>query len=149
MRSKGQNTQITTTSYRKNTYYIIIRIVLYVSYSTICYIYRGWRKFSLADIKKIFCKGDLWSKISHVLCSLKCFPHKFTTETLTWPDPTWHVNWVHLVLSSLYWTQSLTHLMTNETWPDSGFWEPDLTQPKNPVNPVGANERVVNENIKH
>ena len=28
---------------------------------------RGQWKFSLADIKKIFCRSDLWSKISHVL----------------------------------------------------------------------------------
>ena len=28
---------------------------------------RGRCKFSLADIKKIFCRSDLWSKISHVL----------------------------------------------------------------------------------
>ena len=28
---------------------------------------RGLWKFSLADIKKIFCWSDLWSKISHVL----------------------------------------------------------------------------------
>ena len=28
---------------------------------------RGWWKFSLADIKKIFCRSDLWSKSSHVL----------------------------------------------------------------------------------
>ena len=28
---------------------------------------RGRWKFSLADIKKIFCRSDLWSKISHVL----------------------------------------------------------------------------------
>ena len=27
--------------------------------------------------QKIFCRSDLWSKISHV-CSLKRFPHKFT-----------------------------------------------------------------------
>ena len=28
---------------------------------------RGRWKYSLADIKKIFCRSDLWSKISHVL----------------------------------------------------------------------------------
>ena len=28
---------------------------------------RGRWKFSLADIKKIFCRSDLWSKTSHVL----------------------------------------------------------------------------------
>ena len=28
---------------------------------------RGWWQFSLADIKKIFCRSDLSSKISHVL----------------------------------------------------------------------------------
>ena len=28
---------------------------------------RGWWKFSLADIKKIFCRRDTWSKSSHVL----------------------------------------------------------------------------------
>ena len=28
---------------------------------------RGWWKFSLADIKKIFCRSDRWSKSSYVL----------------------------------------------------------------------------------
>ena len=36
----------------------MLRIVLYT---------RGRWKFSLVDIKKIFCRSDLWSKISHVL----------------------------------------------------------------------------------
>ena len=40
---------------------------------------RGPWKFIFVDIKNIFCRSDLWSKISHVLCSLKRFPHKFTT----------------------------------------------------------------------
>ena len=39
---------------------------------------RGPWKFIFVDIKNIFCRSDLWSKISHVLCSLKRFPHKFT-----------------------------------------------------------------------
>ena len=48
----------------------MLRIVLHT---------RGWWKFSLADIKKMFCRSDLWSKISHVLVvQLKRFPHKFT-----------------------------------------------------------------------
>ena len=36
----------------------MLRIVLHT---------RGRWKFSLADIKKIFCRSDLWSKSSHVL----------------------------------------------------------------------------------
>ena len=36
----------------------MLRIVLHT---------RGRWKFSLADIQKIFCRSDLWSKISHVL----------------------------------------------------------------------------------
>ena len=33
----------------------------------VCSTIRILWKFSLADIKKIFCRSDLWSKISHVL----------------------------------------------------------------------------------
>ena len=52
-------------------------VVLHFTNST-----RGQWKSSLANIKKIFCRNDLWSKISHVqLCSLKRFHHKFTTTT--------------------------------------------------------------------
>ena len=41
---------------------------------------RGPWKFSLADIKNIFCRSDLWSKISHVLdVQLEIFYHKLTT----------------------------------------------------------------------
>ena len=44
---------------------------------------RGRWKFSLADIKKIFCRSDLWSKSSCVSCgSLKHFPHTFTIASL-------------------------------------------------------------------
>ena len=42
---------------------------------------RGWWKFSLADIKKIFCRSDrsMVKKLSCVSCgSLKRFPHTFT-----------------------------------------------------------------------
>ena len=48
---------------------------------------RGWWKFSLVDTKKIFCRRDLWSKISHVLVvQHETFSHKFTTHTRTSSD---------------------------------------------------------------
>ena len=45
---------------------------------------RGPWKFSLANIKKIFCRSDLWSKISHVLvmAAWNVFPiQSLTTRT--------------------------------------------------------------------
>ena len=45
---------------------------------------RGQWKFSLADIKKIFCRSHLWSKRSHVLvvAAWNVFP-KTQTQTIT------------------------------------------------------------------
>ena len=37
----------------------------------------------MTDIKKIFCRSDLWSKISHMLIvQLETIPHKFTDVSL-------------------------------------------------------------------
>ena len=49
----------------KSDFLIIVICCLCNTYSTVHT--RGRWKFSLADIKKIFCRSDLWSKISHVL----------------------------------------------------------------------------------
>ena len=42
--------------------------MLYYTYYIVLHT-KGWWKFSLADIKKILCRSDLWSKLSCVSCA--------------------------------------------------------------------------------
>ena len=60
--SEIRNTKILNlANFVKAMYFIALNFV------ALCLHTRGRWKFSLVDIKKIFCRSDLWSKISHVL----------------------------------------------------------------------------------
>ena len=72
---------------------------------------RGWWKFSLADIKKIFCRSDVGSKKLSCVSygSLKRFPHTFTNVGRI--EKVAHHQREHSIISSRF-----MHLICPDQW---------------------------------